>query len=61
MPFTSQQKLDAIKREIGHRVRVYERLVTDGKMTRAKADYETAIMREIAADYENTAAAERLI
>lgn len=45
--FTAKEKLDAADREVKYRVRVYERLIRDGKMTKQKADREVAIMRAI--------------
>jgi hypothetical protein len=57
MTYTAQQKLDAIEREIGYRVYVYERRVEAGHMSRKKADYEIAIMRAIADDYREAAKA----
>lgn len=51
--FTLQQKLDAIDREVKYRVRVYARRIAQGKMTRELAEFQVAIMREIAADYHN--------
>lgn len=49
--FDAREKLGAIEREIKMRERVYPRWVESGRMTKAKADEELAIMRAIAADY----------
>ena len=51
MIFTNQQKRDAALREVKQRKRVYARLVSDGRMTQAKADEQIAIMQAIADDY----------
>lgn len=59
--FTAQDKLDAVKRELGFRRRVYARRVVDDKMTQAKADHEIMIFEAIEADYEKLAAGERLL
>lgn len=61
LPFTAQQKADAAVREVKYRKRVFDRRVAEGKMTFAKAAYETDIMQAIADDYEKLAASERLI
>lgn len=59
--FPAQDKLDAIKREIGYRRHVYARRVSEGRMTQAKADHEIKIMEAIAEDYEAQASKERLL
>ena len=51
MIFTNQQKRDAALWEVKYRKRVYARLVSDGRMTQAKADEQIAIMQAIADDY----------
>lgn len=51
MIFTNQQKRDAALREVKYRKRVYASLVSDGRMTQAKADEQIAIMQAIADDY----------
>ena len=61
MPFTAQQKLEAVERELSFRKRVYERFVSEGKMPKGKADWEIGIMKEIAADYRSAAEKERLL
>lgn len=45
------EKHDCAIREVKMRKRVYPRRVQDGRMTRAQADREIAIMEAIAADY----------
>lgn len=54
MIFTNQQKRDAALREVKYRKRVYARLVSDGRMTQAKADEQIAIMQAIADDYHES-------
>lgn len=56
MTFTTDQKLEAVIREIGFRRRVYARRVRDGKMNQAQADREIAVMEDIKADYERIVA-----
>ena len=58
---TATDKLKCVERELEMRYRVYERQVDKGKMTRAKADREIALMEEIAADYTALAEKERLL
>jgi len=59
--FTAKDKLDCIQREIGKRKHVYPRLVSEGKLSQAKANREIACMEAIAIEYEVAAAKERLI
>jgi len=61
MSFTAEQKAKAAEREVGHRLRVYSRLVDKGVMRKEKANYEIDIMREIARDYYAMEAEERLL
>lgn len=61
MTFTAEQKRAAIERELKYRMRVYARRVLDGKMTKAKSDYELAIMEAILSDYQAQAEKERLL
>ena len=58
MPYTSKEKLAAICREVKYRKRVYKRMVELRNMTPQKAEYEIAIMEEIAEDYWPEAEAE---
>lgn len=50
--FTLEHKLEAIEREILMRRKTYPGLVIKGKMRRAVADREIAIMEAIAKDYD---------
>jgi len=61
MSFTAEQKSKAATREVAHRLTVYRRLVAKGVMTEEKANYEIDIMREIARDYYQLEAEERLL
>lgn len=61
MTFSAKEKREALDREVRYRVRVYERLIRDGKMTKEKAEREVAIMRAIAADYFTLEQEERLL
>lgn len=56
--FTNKQKRDCVRRELKYRERVYPRLVDEGKMSRALATEQLAIMGEIAEDYLQAMAAE---
>ena len=49
--FTNEQKYKAANREVGKRKWVYAQLVARGKLSRQDADYEIAIMQEVAQDY----------
>lgn len=49
--YTREMKLAAIVREIGYRRRVYARRIAEGKMTKAKADFEIEVFEAIAKDY----------
>lgn len=59
--FTAEEKRDCARREVKLRRRVYPRRIDNGHMTQALADKQIALMEEIAADYEESAAGERLI
>ena len=61
MIFTAKEKREAIEREIAMRKRVYPRWVAAGRMTPAKAQHETEVMEEIAADLRRVEEKERLI
>ena len=61
MPFTNDEKLQAVKRELSYRRRVYAKRVCDGKMTKGHADHQIALFEEIEADYEALAGKERLL
>ncbi len=51
MTVSDQDKLVCVQREIAMRKRVYPRWVAAGRMAKAKADREIAIMEAIAEDY----------
>lgn len=61
LTYTSQQKFDAVERELKYRVRVYARRVAEGKMTAELAKYQQAIFQAIADDYRAKLETERLI
>ena len=48
---SNRDKAACAEREVKQRVRVYERLVADGRMSAEKAQYEIEVMTAIAADY----------
>lgn len=56
--FTAREKADCAKREVAQRVRVYGRLLSEGKMSQALHDKQIAMMREIAEEYAAKADAE---
>lgn len=58
--FTSDEKLQAVIRELGYRRRVYARRVAEKKMTQAQATKEIAVFEAIEADYRALAEKERL-
>jgi len=60
-PFTAQEKLDAVTRELRFRRRVYSIRVEDGRMTKELADRQIALFEAIEADYQKLAEGERLI
>lgn len=51
MPFTDEQKRQAIEREIQLRKNVYAVRVRNGTMRQEAANYQIEIMQEIARDY----------
>lgn len=53
-PPTRDEKLQAAKRELGYRKRVYERRVDDKRMSAEAAGREIWLMEAIVADYENS-------
>lgn len=57
--FTAAELAKIADRETGQRLHVYPRLVAAGRMTQAKADRETAGMREIARRLQAQAQTER--
>lgn len=60
-PFTAEEKLKAVERELGYRRHVYSRRVANNKMTQAQADRQIGVMEAIAEDYRTLAAGERLL
>jgi hypothetical protein len=61
MAFTNEEKLQAVRRELNYRRRVYANRVRDAKMTREHADQQIAIFEAIEDDYEKLAHGERLL
>lgn len=61
MTFTNQQKRIEAERELKQRRHVYPRLVEAGKLTRQKADQQTAIMEAIAEDYRRLEQKDQLL
>lgn len=53
MSITTRDKIQAIKRELGFRKKVYPNLVLAKKMTQTQADRQVAIFEEILKDYED--------
>ena len=51
MAFTNEQKAKCAAREAAMRKNVYRKFVERGTMAQEDADYELAVMQEIAADY----------
>ena len=51
MPYSVEDKLAAIERELAYRRRVYPRLVAEKKLSQFQADRQIAIFVEIVADY----------
>lgn len=61
MPFTNSEKRECAERELRQRKRVYERFVSDGRMTREFADRQIALMEAIANDYAKLEQGDRLL
>ncbi|MEM7397682.1 MAG: hypothetical protein AAF354_01940 [Pseudomonadota bacterium] len=59
-PHTTEQKRDAIAKELASRLRSYQRRVLDGSMSRRQADEGIRVMQAILADYEAKVANERV-
>jgi hypothetical protein len=51
MKYTTEQKIQALRREIALRKNVYKRRIAEGKMTEEQAQNEIAIMEEILEEY----------
>jgi len=58
MSISNHDKLACVTRELRLRVRVYDRLISRGKMTATERDREIALMTAIVADYEALTAAD---
>lgn len=58
---TAADKLACATRELKYRRRVYERMVSEGKMSAGKAAHEISCMESIVQDYTDAAKSERLI
>lgn len=56
--FTNKEKAECAARELKMRQRVYPRWVADGKLKQSAADWQIALMEEIANDYSAKAAAD---
>lgn len=52
MSWTVEDKIKEIERELRYRRFVYEKLVADGRMKRAVADKQIAILEAIKDDYQ---------
>lgn len=61
MTFTNEQKLEALRRELKMRMRVYSRFVIEGKMTQEKSEHELGVVRAMIEDYARLCETERLI
>lgn len=59
--FTNEDKRAAVEREIKYRMRVYSRLVVEGKMTTEKSERELGVMQEILEDYQALVEKDRLL
>lgn len=53
MKFTLDKLIACAEREVKQRKKVYARLVADGRMDKAKADEETAMMEAIRDNLKN--------
>jgi hypothetical protein len=56
--WSTAEKLACVERELRYRIRVYARLVAQGKLTDRQAGREIAIMRAVVSDYQNLRDAE---
>ena len=61
MTHSTHDKLEAIKRELSYRRRVYAKRVSDGRMTKEHAAYQISVFEAIEADYEAIEKGERLL
>lgn len=60
-PFSNEEKLEAIERELKYRRRVYPARIDGGKMSPQLAARQIALMEAIAADYRPKAQGEKLL
>lgn len=56
--WTATDKLNCVQRELKYRIRVYARLVAEGKLSERQASREIAIMAAIVDDYTKVVARE---
>jgi hypothetical protein len=61
MAYTNEQKLQALRRELKFRRRVYVRRIEEGTMTPEFAKEQIDIFEAIALDYERMCEGERLL
>lgn len=59
--FTATAKLEAVRRELGYRRRVFARRVAGGRMTQAAMDHEIGVFEAIESDYAASARSELLL
>lgn len=56
--WTATEKLNCVQRELKYRIRVYARLVAEGKLSERQASREIALMAAIVDDYTKVVARE---
>lgn len=61
MAYSAREKLDAVRRELKLRKRVYPRMVEAGRMTASFAEGNIHIFEAIESDYRVQVEAERLL
>jgi hypothetical protein len=61
MTYSSEEKKNAVERELSFRRRVYSRQVSDGRMSKEMATHQIAIFEAIRDDYAQAEETERLI
>lgn len=61
VPFSAEEKLEAIERELRFRRQVYPRRVAEKRMTQQLADRQIALFEQIAEDYREKSKGERLL
>lgn len=57
-PITAREKARAARQEAKHRLRAYDKLVADGRISKPAARRQIAIMIAIAHDYDRQAIAD---